>query len=134
MMWTPEIEPISEKVEPPFLGAQMPWFEALNRPGASQVGIARNLLESLPGYFERVPMADRVVGEHPGHYAAGNKDWTLIYTPGQSFRANLAHLGPSPSCSWVCPRAGTRQATQAGDDFCPPTEEDWLLLAQRQNR
>lgn len=37
MMWSEDIEPVSAKVPPPFLGAEVSWGQALERTGATQM-------------------------------------------------------------------------------------------------
>jgi hypothetical protein len=135
MMWRPEIEPISDKVEPPFLGASLPWWEALDRPGAGQLRVAGEVLESLPDPFDRIPMWDRVRNNvdsaQEACYAAGTRNWLLVWTPGRAVDIESHHLGPGVSATWVCPCTGLRTLAKGGPEFVPPSDEDWLLLLQR---
>ncbi|MDX2065989.1 MAG: DUF4038 domain-containing protein [Fimbriimonadaceae bacterium] len=62
MMWTPDREPISPVVTPPFLGADTPWREALHLPGA-------NLVAKVREYFFRDGFADRIPTEVNGEPA-----------------------------------------------------------------
>lgn len=48
MAWSPDAEPLSPRVKPPFLAAQTHWTNALAYPGASQLKLLRALTESRP--------------------------------------------------------------------------------------
>ncbi len=48
MTWAPDLEPLSAKVKPPFLGAQGHWTNALAYSGANQLRLLRGLTESRP--------------------------------------------------------------------------------------
>lgn len=138
MMWRPDLEPIHENAPAPFLQAEMPWDEAMDRPGAFQVRHAKDLLLRLPGFFERVPMWDRVLDNEDDPqracYATGTKDWVAIYSTGRPFTVNDDFLGCDCHASWFDPRTGETfpiGKTSGEARFEPPRNEDHVLLIER---
>lgn len=143
MCWSPEIEPVSPKVTPPFLGAQRHWTNALAYPGAGQIKHLRALLESRP-WAELEPDATLVVAPKPGgtNHVAGLRardgGTALLYLPqGGSVTVNLARLaGTEVRGTWWSPK--TTGSSNAGT-FVPRGEkqlkapsaglgEDWVLV------
>lgn len=89
----------------------MDWREAMDRPGAGQMGHLRTLMESRP-YFERVPAQELLVQEErdgSNHARATRGErYAFIYTP---HSMNLAvRLGQLPGkqlhAQWYDPRTG----------------------------
>jgi hypothetical protein len=127
----------------------MVWTEAINEPGAAQMGIGRRLMESRP-FTDFVPdqsviVSNRVATSVPGagRYAfvsARTKDWTcaMVYVPaGRSFSVRLEDMtGPRFKAWWFNPRNG--KADAIGEypkvkimEFSPPSpgeELDWVLV------
>lgn len=116
------------------------WKEALDAPGAKQMGHVRKLIEARP-ILSRVPDQSLVVdakdgGEHIG--AARGKDYAYIYTAeGQPFVVVLGKIsGVRVRGLWFNPRTGTSQAAgefpnRGTQTFQPPTRgrgHDWVLI------
>lgn len=68
MMWSPEIEPLTPLVPPPFLHADRTWREALEYPGAERMHRLRNWAEGVD-WLKRVPNED-------GTLTIGDHTWT----------------------------------------------------------
>jgi hypothetical protein len=140
-MWAPSREPVNDPL--------LPWFEALDQPGAGEMRHARRLLESRP-FLSRVPddtviVGDRVPTSVPGagryRYVAtrdAERRYAMVYAPvGRPFPVRMSAIaGSGVSAWWFDPRTG--KATPVGDfanegtrTFVPPgTGEalDWVLV------
>lgn len=127
----------------------MPWYDAINQPGAAQMQHARALLESRP-FLTRVPDDDVIVTDPiptsvPGtgryHFAATRDQsgsYAMVYAPvGRPFSVRMAKLtGPTVTAWWFNPRTGS--ATMIGSfantgerTFTPPDAGemiDWVLV------
>ncbi|HEY8549614.1 MAG TPA: glycoside hydrolase family 140 protein, partial [Vicinamibacterales bacterium] len=140
-MWTPERKPVNAPL--------LPWYEAIEQPGAAQMQHGRALIESRP-FLTRIPdpdlvVTDRVPTSVPGagrYVFAATRDadgsCAMVYVPvGRSFRVRLDRLsGDTVTAWWFNPRTGeaTRIATfpRSGErTFTPPTPGellDWVLV------
>jgi hypothetical protein len=140
-MWQPGRGPINAPL--------MPWFEALDQPGAGQMQFARRLLESRP-LLTRVPddsvvVTDRVPTSVPGagrYRFVATRDasgsYAMVYAPvGRKFKVRMDKItGPQVKAWWFNPRSG--EATAAGEfpntgerEFAPPDLGemlDWVLV------
>jgi hypothetical protein len=97
----------------------MPWYEALDRPGAAQMQHARCLLESRP-FLTRVPddsviVTDRVPTSVPGagrYRFVATRDtggsYAMVYAPaGRAFRVRMSVIqGKTVKTWWFNPRTG----------------------------
>jgi hypothetical protein len=133
----------------------LPWFEALDQPGAEQMQYARRLLESRP-FLTRIP-DDTVLAEHAvatavpgtGHYRfKGTRDaegsYAMVYAPvGRPFRVRLSVIRAAQvEAWWFNPRNG--EATRIGRfpaegerEFRPPELGeviDWVLVLDAADR
>lgn len=140
---------------PPINNPLMPWTEAIQQPGASQMQYARKLLESRP-YLTRIPddsiiVTDRVPTAVPGsgrYVFTATRDkagtYAFVYCPvGRKFSVhmNVIH-NPSVRAWWFDPRSG--KATKIGEfsnagqhEFLPPNpgeELDWVLVLDDASR
>ncbi len=139
--WTPERQPVNNPL--------MPWFDAIDQPGAAQMQHARALLESRP-FLTRIPADDVIVsGRVPtsvpgaGRYRfVATRDtegtYAMVYAPiGRSFSVRMSVIaGSTVRAWWFNPRDGS--ATSIGTfpdigerEFTPPdTGEmlDWVLV------
>ncbi len=140
-MWTPERVPVNNPL--------MPWYEAIDQPGAAQMRFGRALMESRP-FLTRVPddtivVSHRVATAVPGagryrFVATRDADgsYAMIYAPvGRTFSVNLEALsGASVRAWWFNPRDGSareigvlpRMGVRA---FTPPEPGellDWVLV------
>jgi hypothetical protein len=118
------------------------WHEALDAPGAFQMGYLRRLLESLP-FFSRIPDNDLISANEdaPEKYVCASRSsdgsYALIYIPNaeQQVTVNLEKLsGKRLNAWWFDPRTG--QVTSIGtvdqapqQSFTSPTTgNDWVLV------
>jgi hypothetical protein len=134
-MWSPEHDPV--------LGADTPWYEALDHPGAFQMGHVRRLFESRP-WEKLVPDQAFVVSENPPGAAfiraamASDRSFAFVYSPeGAPFVIDQGRLGsPELTYWWFDPRYGRAYAAHTGTGtavqaFTPPSSgpgRDWLLV------
>lgn len=140
-MWAPPKNPINNPL--------MPWFEALDQPGAAQMQHAKNLMLSRP-FLTRVPddsvvVTDRVPTSVPGagryrFVATRDADgrYAMIYVPvGRAFKVRMDKIaGAKVKAWWFNPRDG--KATAIGEfpntgarAFTPPDlgeHLDWVLV------
>lgn len=140
-MWQPGRDPINNPL--------MPWYEAIDQPGAGQMQYGRRLIESRP-FLSRVPddsviVADRVPTSVPGagryrFVATRDTDGTyaMVYAPvGRAFKVRMDVIrGAKAKAWWYNPRNG--QATAIGEfpntgerEFLPPDKGemlDWVLV------
>ena len=100
----------------------MPWYKAIDQPGAGQVVHLKNLMLSRP-YFERVPAEEFIVQDEvhssvpgAGRYrfvatmdAAGS--YAMVYAPiGREFSVKTDMLKAEKITAWwYCPRTGKAQ-------------------------
>ena len=134
-MWQPGRKPV--------ISASVPWHEALDHPGAFQMGHLRRLFESRP--FQKLVPDQTIIVDGPGHggakiRAARAKDgsFAFIYSPhGEAFTVRLDIIqGGAMKEWWFDPRYGTADTIHSGGNsgirtFTPPTSgrgNDWLLV------
>lgn len=127
----------------------MPWYEAIDQPGAGQMHFAKNLLLSRP-FLSRIPddsviVTDRVPTNVPGagryHFSATRdteRTYAMVYAPvGRKFNVHMDAIGGARvKAWWFNPRNG--QANEIGTfpsegerEFIPPDYGemiDWLLV------
>jgi hypothetical protein len=133
----------------------MPWYEAIDQPGAGQMQFGRKLLESRP-FLTRVPddlliVPDTVRTSIPG---AGTRrfvatrdasgSWAMVYAPiGRPFKVRLDNIvGARTDAWWFNPRDG--KASRIGTfnskgerEFSPPEKGellDWVLVLDDTSR
>jgi hypothetical protein len=125
------------------LGADTPWFEALDHPGAFQMGYLRRLLESRP-WQTLEPAQDLLVGPNrPGAgfaraALASDRSFALVYSPeGDPVAVDQGRLGAVDVTSWwFDPRYGRAYPIHTGvgtaiQFFTPPSSGrgcDWILV------
>jgi hypothetical protein len=140
-MWSAVKKPINSPL--------MPWFEAIDQPGAGEMQYARRLLESRP-FLTRIP-DDSVIVEAqvktavPGmgtrHFAANRDEsgsYAMVYSPvGRAFKVRMERIsGAKVKAWWFNPRNG--QASAIGEfenkgerEFVSPDKGellDWVLV------
>jgi hypothetical protein len=140
-MWQPGRDPVNDPL--------LPWRDALNQPGATQMHYGRRLIESRPS-LTRIPddsiiVADRVATAVPGegrYRMVATRDiegtYAMVYTPaGRDFRVRMDVIrGGSAKAWWFNPRTG--KASSIGEfpnvgvrRFSPPDKGemlDWVLV------
>lgn len=132
-----------EEGKEPFFGAAVPWQEALDHPGAFQMGILKELVTSLQ--WEKLAPAQEIILGGPAEggakiraAAAGDGSFALVYSPyGEQFTIDKGFLTPGiASESWFDPRYGITYRIHAShtrgiQTYTPPTSgrgNDWLLI------
>jgi hypothetical protein len=140
-MWAPGRKPINDPL--------LPWFEAIDQPGAGQMQFGRRLIESRP-FLTRMPddsiiVSDRVSTSVPGagryRFTATRDEagsYAMVYAPvGRPFKVRLdAIKGAKVKAWWFNPRNGGATATgtfaNKGElELTPPDEGemlDWVLV------
>lgn len=140
-MWSPSKGPINNPL--------MPWSEAMDQPGASQMRHGRALIESRP-FLSRIPddsilVVDRVPTSVPGsgrYRFAATRDaegsYAMVYAPiGRGFKVRMEVIrGPQVKAWWFNPRDGKATAfgtfpNQGVREFTPPDKGemlDWVLV------
>lgn len=127
----------------------MPWYEALDQPGAGQMQFGRRLIESRP-FLSRIPddsviVPDAVQTSVPG---AGTRRFVatrdvggafaMVYAPvGRPFKVRMDKIsGKKAKAWWFDPRTGKAQSIGTFDcegerQFMPPDKGeflDWVLV------
>lgn len=140
-MWLPGRSPVNNPL--------MPWTEALNAPGAVQMGYGRRLIESRP-FLTRIPDDSVIVEADPPsavpgaglkRYAAtrdSEGSYAMVYVPtGRSFKVRMEKVrGRNVVAWWFDPRTAAAlrigEYPNAGErEFTPPTRGenlDWVLV------
>ena len=126
------------------IDANIPWSEALEHPGAVQMGIVRRLFESRP-FAELQPDDSMIVdGPHTGGAKvraarASDGSFAFVYSPrGEPFAVRMDAIKSKTGVTswWFDPRYGTASAIYTGDavamqTFTPPSSgrgQDWVLV------
>jgi Putative collagen-binding domain of a collagenase len=119
--------------------AVVPWKEALDRPGAVQLGHLRRLVESRP-MLDRVPDQSLLTGDEMNDriQATRGKDYAMIYsTSGSRIEVHLGRIsGEQLHAWWFDPRSGEARDTgmhpnRGRVSFQPPSlglGHDWVLV------
>lgn len=140
-MWAPSREAINRPL--------MPWYEAIDQPGASQMMYGRLLMESRP-FLTRIPdntiiVTDRVASSVPGNgsyrYVATRDEagtYAMIYVPvGRKFSVRMDVIkGREVVAWWFNPRSGEAKeigkypntGTQIFNTPTPGENLDWILV------
>ncbi len=140
-MWSPGKNPINNPL--------MPWREAIEQPGATQMHHGKNLMLSRP-FLTRVPddsiiVTDRVPTSVPGagrYRFVATRDasgsYAMVYAPvGRTFKVRMDKItGAKVKAWWFNPRTGTAEAigefANTGERaFMPPEpgeQLDWVLV------
>jgi hypothetical protein len=118
------------------------WMNAMNRPGAFQVGYLRKLMESRP-MLNRV--ADNTIilkgqgekGEYIQAFRSADNSYAMIYLPvGKAITINVCNMPDKINAWWFNPKNGTTQPLDTITkkdimEFTPPTlgiGNDWVLV------
>lgn len=140
-MWSPDKEPINRPL--------MPWYEAVDQPGAGQMIYGRLLMESRP-FLTRIPdnsiiVTDRVATSVPGAGAyqfVATRDeagtYAMVYAPvGRKFSVRMDVIkGNEVIAWWYNPRNGkatkigtySNKGTQTFLSPDPGESLDWILV------
>ena len=140
-MWAPSRSPVNRPL--------MPWYEAIDQPGAGQMVFGRLLMESRP-FLTRIPdnsiiVPDNIVSAVPGSgsyrfVATRDRDGTyaMIYAPvGRKFTVRMDVIsGKEVAAWWYNPRNGeatpiakySNVGTQIFNTPTPGENLDWILV------
>ena len=140
-MWQPGRDPVN--------GPLMPWYEAIDQPGAGQMIFGRRLIESRP-FLTRVPddtilveasVKASIPGAGRARFVATRDEacsYAMIYAPvGRGFRVHMDKIaGGKVKAWWFNPRNGSASLigdfTNTGErEFVPPDPGeylDWVLV------
>jgi hypothetical protein len=127
------------------IGANIPWYDALDHPGALQMRYVRRLFESLP--FTKLVPDQRIILNGPTSGGAkiraaraSDNSFAIVYTPrGESFTLDKSIVkGERQREFWYDPRYGVSYVFKEQDGwgiqtFVPPTSgrgNDWILVIE----
>jgi hypothetical protein len=129
----------------PIIEASLPWYEALDHPGAFQMGIMRSLFESRP--FQKLVPNKVIIKDGPVHggakiraAVANDGSFAFIYSPrGEKFTLDKSIIKAKLTKEiWFDPRYGVAYHIHTADTkgiqtYTPPTNgngNDWLLIIE----
>ena len=129
----------------PLIHADAPWWEALDHPGAFQMGFVRRLFESRP--FTRLRPDSKMVVEGPSERGAkvraaraSDGSFAFIYSPrGERFTVDKTVISDRRVREiWYDPRYGIASHFHTTDNagfqtYTPPSSgrgSDWMLLLE----
>lgn len=138
-MWSPERSPV--------LGAAVPWYEAIDHPGAFQMKHLHTLFEARPFHL-LAPSSSLLLhgpNEVPAKAAlAEDRSFAIVYAPlGEPFIVDQSQIeGALLKASWFDPRYGIAHAIHTGNTkgiqtYTPPTKgrgHDWILVLEDAGR
>jgi len=121
-------------------GAHLPWYVAVDLPGAGQMKHLRTLIESRP-IFDRIPdktLITDALGSNDHILATRGSDYIFVYsTQGKKFNLNTGKISGNEIVTyWYNPRNGEikdngKVSKKANQEFVPPTSgygHDWVLI------
>jgi hypothetical protein len=136
-MWAPGRKPV--------LWAALPWYEALDHPGAFQMGLLRRLFESR-SYQKLVPDQGMIAdgpttgGAKVRAARAGDGSFAFVYSPrGERFTVDKCVIhARRVRAIWYDPRYGSAYPVHTSDNagfqtYTPPTSgrgNDWILILE----
>ena len=130
----------------PAIGANRPWFDAIQDPGARQMGFLRHFMEEHE--FQTLEPRQDIILDGPAHGAAkiraaraSDGSRIIVYSPqGEPFTLDLGELagGGMHTQTWFDPRYGAEypfrtEQNQGIQSFDPPSSgpgTDWVLLLE----
>ncbi len=136
-MWSPGRQPV--------LFADIPWRQALDHPGAFQMGLVRRLFESRP--FQKLVPAQQMVSDGPRTGGgkiraalAGDGSFAFVYSPqGEKFTVDTRVIRAARVKEiWFDPRYGSSYDVHTSNSkgfqtYTPPTSgrgRDWVLILE----
>jgi hypothetical protein len=136
-LWSWQTESGQEPRDHKGTGIAKTWKEALEFPGATQMGHLRRFFESLP-WTELRPAPDFVqqqsAEKDPSTFVAcartADGRVTVVYFPPRAQAQVRLHVSDPKKVRWYNPREGTWQDNSPRGLLVPPDEQDWLLVVQ----
>jgi len=136
-MWAPG--------RPPIIAADIPWYQALDHPGAFQMGLVRRLFESRP--YQKLEPRQTMVLDGPRSGAAKIRaarardgSFAFFYSPrGEQFTVDQTAIkGERLKEIWYDPRYGVAYHAHTGNTkgaqtYTPPSSgrsSDWVLILE----
>jgi hypothetical protein len=124
----------------PINGPHLPWYVALDLPGAAEMKFLRHLMEARP-MLDRVPDQTSItnaLGANDHIQATHGQDYLFVYTSqGKPVTVHMSKIsGSQVTAYWYNPKNGTSQTigrfpNQGQQTFTAPTTgygEDWVLV------
>lgn len=124
----------------PVNGPHLPWYVAIDLPGATQMTFLRRLIESRP-MLDRVPdqsLITNALDAHDRIQATRGKDYLFVYTTqGKPVRINMGKIsGSEVAAFWYDPKNGEikdagRFPNKGQQLFSAPSSgygQDWVLV------
>lgn len=121
-------------------GAHLPWYVAIDLPGAGQMQFLRRLMESRP-MLDRVPdqtLITAALGTNDRIQATRGKDYLFVYSSeGKPITVNMGKVtGKEVAASWYNPKNGDTKtigkfANKGQQTFTPSSSgygQDWVLV------
>ncbi len=123
----------------PRSGVAEPWRDCLGYPGANQMRVMRDILDSLPWWRlrpDRSLLGDNPVdGEFTNYIVAASSERgevALLYLPkNETVKLDLAGKKKPAQAVWINPRTGERKPASkvsGAAELKTPDAQDWLLL------
>jgi len=130
----------------PIIGATIPWFEAMDHPGAFQMGILKKLFTARP--FQILAPNKNIILDGPDTGGAKIKaalandgSYAIVYSPrGEKFTLDISLLKADKLREiWFDPRYGEEHkihtsGTKGIQTYTPPTSgrgNDWILIIEK---
>jgi hypothetical protein len=139
------LSPREEAINHPLISS---WQQAINRPGAYQVGYLRWLMESRP-MLNRLPDSTIVLagqglkGEHIEAFRSTDGSYAMVYLPvGKKVTVSTAFIPTAKlKAWWFNPKTGLAQkkveyTNRSSLTVTPPTtglDNDWVLVLDAEN-
>lgn len=134
-VWSWHTKPGEQPTDHPGTGVAKVWKDALNLPGAAEMGHARTLFESVKWHTLRPhPEAVSQTSDDPTKFVSSvrTEDGTtyVMYVPaGATPRPKLHVRGTPDGIRWFNPRSG-EWAKSGRDLWTPPDDQDWVLVVK----
>jgi hypothetical protein len=136
-LWSWQTESGKEPRDHPGSGIARTWKEALEFPGATQMGYLRRFFESLP-WTQLRPAPDFIqqqsAVQDPSSYVACARtpdgQVTVVYFPPKAQAQVRLHVSNPKQVRWYNPREGTWLENSPRGLLVPPDEQDWLRVVK----
>jgi len=121
-----------------------PWNEAMNLPGSAQVGAARKLIESVPGWNNFEPKPELIAqwsGKDTALLALSGSKSAIAYLPSPgSITVTLPQKNATYTAFWFDPVTGNKQKdmkvkSDASGNISaasPVADQDWVLVLKNE--